>query len=172
MSVIGGLMSEHEIFKGLADRLEKSLDYEEPALRSEVRDTLLILLPALDVHEEIEETVFGHPLYASKEEAKLLLGETEYQHGQIQKLRAELIAALQTDSPESLPLLKILAADLVKKLRLHFETEEKRLWPHYRAYSRSMDKSIKRRLREQVRQLRKGIDDQRFALADYFGIRK
>lgn len=172
MSVIAALSKEHLVFRTLIDRLERSLGYDEQTARAEVRDTLLVLLPALDIHEEIEEAVFGHPTYASKEDAKYLLGETEHQHRQIQELRARLIDALGGGSQDSLKHLKSFVAELVQKLRLHFETEEKKLWPHYQIYSRSLDASIKRRLEEKVKDLRKNVEKHRLAVADYLNIRR
>ena len=172
MNVIPDLAREHKIFAALIDRLERSPAYNEKTMRGEVRDVLLVLLPALDLHEQIEETVFGHPAYAAKEDAKHLLGETEYEHRQIQALQEELIEALALDSQTPIAPLKSLVVRIATKLRLHFETEEKRLWPHYRAFSRSLDQSVKRRVEEQVKALGKDVEKRLVAVADYLSIRR
>lgn len=170
MSVLETLAREHRVFEALVGRLESALKYPEDLARSEWRKIFLVLLPALDRHEEIENIVFEDPACLSKEGSRRLLGEVERQHGNISLLRRDVLEALQDTGLPGFPHVGSLISQLAWRLRDHFRAEETRLWPHYRkAMSRSLDRSISRRVGEKLRQLKRDVSVGETAVADYIG---
>lgn len=169
MSVLKSLAEEHRVFRGLIGRIERALDLPEQLMRSEILEALLVLLPALERHEEIEDLAFSEPRYRKSPGAAALLKELEYQHRDVERLRKEIDASLKLDD---LPVEEVrrLASLLAKRLTAHFATEERRLWPHYeRTMSRTLDRSIGRRTRGEVRKLAQQTDETRRAVSDYLG---
>jgi hypothetical protein len=170
VSVLETLAREHRVFEELIVRLERALKYPEGLARAEWKKTFLVLLPALDRHEEIENIVFEDPAYLSKEGARRLLGEVERQHGKISLLRRDVLEALGDSGLPEFPRLGSLISQLARRLRDHFRAEETRLWPHYRsAMSRSLDRSIARRVREKLRELKRDVSVGDATVADYIG---
>lgn len=173
MSILKTLAREHRVFSRLIDRIERSIAYDEATARSELRDALLVLFPALDKHEEIEDLVFDHPPRASGGSVKRLLAEVDCQHKTIERLRQDINVALESSSRQSFDYVKSTAQELVQKMRLHFETEEKRLWPCYEhSLRRPTDLWRERIARESVKALERNVELSRMAIADYLGGRK
>ena len=102
MSLLDILYHEHEIFLKIIDRMERSFKYDEATVRDELRDAFLILLPALQKHEHIENLIFSHPARASRGPAKKLMAEIEAQHRKIKSLKTELQKALADSDHSSL----------------------------------------------------------------------
>lgn len=170
MNLIDILSREHKIFLEILDRMEKSFKYDEATARGELRGAFLTLLPALEKHEKIEALVFRPPERASGGPAKRLLVEIEAQHRQIEALRDELQEALAESDRGSLERIKFLAFEIEEKLRLHFRTEETRLWPNYRlAIGHWSESSIARRALKQVGELERGVARNRTLIAEYLG---
>lgn len=170
MNLIDILSREHKIFLGILGRMEKSFKYDEATARRELRDAFLTLLPALQKHEEIEALVFRPPERASGGPAKRLSAEIEAQHRQIEALRGELQKALAEAGSSSFERLKFLAFEIEEKLRLHFRTEETRLWPNYRlAIGRWSESEVARRALRQVGELERCVAQNRVLIAEYLG---
>lgn len=167
MSVLRGLAREHAAFARLISRLEESAGGDPKSARRNVRNSLLILLSALDRHEKVEDIVFGNPTYAGREDARLILEQVEFQHGLIQDLRAEFLDTITASEAVPIPRLKFLATRLAECLRAHFRTEEESLWPHYESVSRSLGAATRRRLERDVRALESEISANSASLADY-----
>jgi hypothetical protein len=172
MSVIRGLAREHAAFAKLIERLEASAAGDEQAARRDVRNTLLILLSALDKHEKAEDVVFGQPGYAFREDAKLILDAVASQHRRFQELRLEFLETVTSSEDVPLQRLRFLVKRMAETLRAHFKTEEERLWPHYEKYSRSLDASIRRRLELSVKAVDNEIAANRAAVSQYLEARK
>jgi hemerythrin-like domain-containing protein len=167
VSVLAALTREHALFHRMIDRLERASAWEETAARAEIRQSLLILLPALDKHEEIEDLVFSDPIYVTREGADLIGAELKREQGRVNLIRGEIRRTIEVaNAPRER--LAAVVSDLVRILREHFRIEEKRLWPHYaRSMSRSRDKSASRRVDREVRRLEKEIELNRLAVSDY-----
>jgi hypothetical protein len=167
MSVLDTLSREHRLFTRLADRLENSVKLAEDAARSEMKNVLLLLLPALDTHEEIEDLVFGHP-YAAQPGARVILAEVSAQHSEILALREDLLVALREAAGCPFAALSQMVLNLVQKLKLHFITEETGLWPHYAA-SRARNGALARQAERRVKDLETDVEKQSVMIADYLG---
>lgn len=153
MSVLDVLAGEHVLFRRLIGDLQRVLRFEEDAARREARDVLLVLLPALERHQELEDLVFGPAAEGSRVHAKVV-AELNKEHWRIALLRAELLEAMKESGAMSCEAFRKKTLELVVKLRMHFEMEETRLWGRLRELSgRGIDKSIERRAREQLRKL-------------------
>jgi len=172
MSVIRGLAREHAAFTQLIKRLEASAVGDEKAARRDVRNTLLILLSALDKHEKVEDIVFGNPSYASREDAKRIIDQVEFQHQEIQELRLEFSDSIAFSGVVPIQRLQFLVKRMADSLRVHFKTEEECLWPHYENFSRSLDISIRRRLDQSVKALESDIVANSMAISEYLEGRK
>jgi iron-sulfur cluster repair protein YtfE (RIC family) len=172
MNVIRGLAREHAAFTKLIERLEAGAAGDEKTARREVRNTLLILLSALDKHEKVEDVVFGNPSYASSEEAKRILEEVESQHQELQELRLEFLEAATSSDAVPMQRLKFLVSRMADGLRMHFKTEEERLWPHYENFSRSLDASIRSRIERSVKDLESDIAANSAEISDYLHARE
>lgn len=172
-SVLEALTREHGIFNRLIDRVESSFRWGEDKAREEVREGMLVLLPALEKHDKIEDRVFSHPAYASRQDAKWLLDAVELEHRQIASLRNEIRSALQSEEKVSLPDLKSLLFLLTHKLRQHFQTEETILWPHYNHFARrSLERSPGAGLLKEVQALEEEVRQNSKLVAEYLGRRK
>jgi|GEM_PF-5386637 len=167
MRAIDALTKEHRVFLRLIDRIERALRRQETQARAEVRESLLVLLPALDRHEEIEDSVFAGEDSAPEGDGKALLAELRREHARVNLLRAEIAEALG-GAENSWGGFGASVAELTAKLRDHFIVEEKRLWPRYaRTAGRSRDKSAARRVLREVRRLEGEIDKNRLIVSDY-----
>ncbi|MFI5361756.1 MAG: hemerythrin domain-containing protein [Elusimicrobiota bacterium] len=151
MSVLQDLSSEHAAFTRLIERLEASAAADEMTARRDIRPTILILLSALDVHEEIEDAVFGDSSYAASKDAKLIIDRVERQHQTIADLRLAILAAIGSSDAVGIQRLKSLVSRIASALRSHFKTEEELLWPHYEKFYGSLDESRRRRIEERIK---------------------
>ena len=59
MSILDTLAREHLVFTRLIERLERCARKDDESARRDARDTMLVLLPALDRHAEIADGVSG-----------------------------------------------------------------------------------------------------------------
>lgn len=168
MGTFASLEAEHRLFEGLIKRLETGLKREERLARSELRDALLILSPALSMHERIEDTVLDPAICACRRGLGGVAALTALQHEQIESLRKDVAYALERASVADIEHLESLVLELAASLREHFHTEEAKLWPLYRqAASRSVGRSLDRRLRAQVRSLEDEVRARDAAVAEY-----
>lgn len=167
MSLLATLTQEHALFAQLLGRLERALIYEEDAARSEVRNTLLLLLPALDRHERLEDLLFGDLASPAVKAVKGLLAQAELQRAGIQVLRDEIVDLLRGSGEERVPRLKVLVADLCARLRAHFRMEETRLWPAYPDAGRSPGRALEREAQRRVEELEAEMRQNWGAISDY-----
>jgi hypothetical protein len=169
MRVLTALAAEHSLFRALVARLENAALWAEPAGRREIREVLLVLLPALERHETIEDLAFAEPDYSTKEGARAVLEELAREHDRVDRLRAELTEVLSSDRG-SWAEIRAAAQELAARLRAHFETEERRLWPHYAAaMRRSRDGSAGRRVAREVDRLARDLARDAARISDYLG---
>ena len=165
MRVLKALAQEHRIFLRLIGRIERALSAGEDAARAEVRESLLVLLPALDKHEEIEESAFSAcgPIPG----AGRIEEELEHEHGRVRALRTEVREALG-GVDRGWDAFKPLVLALTRKLRGHFQIEELRLWPRYaRAMGRSRDRTLGGRVDQEVKRLANEVVLNRLIVSDY-----
>ena len=168
MSILDTLSKEHQLFRRLLDRLEKSLERPEEEAREELQEILLVLFPALNKHEEIESAVFDPEDYGREAGAKEILDFIERQHQSIGSLREEILQVLQGAERYSYEHLKSLVTLLVVGIRRHLDSEEIRLWPHYlRTVSRSLGHSMGRRAESLVKELERDIQQRELMISDY-----
>ncbi|MBI4376774.1 MAG: hemerythrin domain-containing protein [Elusimicrobia bacterium] len=168
MSVFLTLTKEHRLFQQLISRLEHSLRYGEDDARAELRRILLVLLPALKRHEQMEDLIFQDPLYRSDKGARRLLVLVEGQHRRIGALHGELLGLLAQQGQVDFRRLRDLMFVFCEKLRLHFHDEETGLWLHYnQTMSRSLEHSINARASQQVRRLEREIRETWSVVSDY-----
>lgn len=173
MNLLNILSQEHQIFRDLIERMERSLNHAETAAREELRDTFLILLPALGRHERIENLIFRHPIAGSNRTGVKLFDEIERQHRDIESLRLELRQALAQSDRGSFEQLKSLAFEIGEKLRLRFRTEETKLWPNYRlSIGRLRESAVAKRALVQVRELERSVERSRATAAGCPGGRR
>jgi hemerythrin-like domain-containing protein len=167
MRVIAALAQEHAVFVRMIGRIERTLTWSEDAARTEIAESLLVLLPALDRHEQIEDSVFADPAYASSEGAARIRAELAREHGRVDLMRVEIRRMIEgAECPWER--FKNQISELARKLRLHFATEEKKLWPHYtRTMSRSRDRSAAWKVSREVARLEEEIERNRLSVSDY-----
>jgi hypothetical protein len=160
MKVRDLLSREHAMFRRLFDALESDLPHPEPRARAEMSSALRTLLPSLDRHEELEDLIFeGHGPTSAPDGA---LDMVRAQHRAIGALRGEILYALELADKCPLERLRSLSRFLIMSLRLHLETEELQLWPHYARVldepaDRDMTDPLHRRARVLEKQLRRGL---------------
>ena len=118
---------EHRIFKKLLEILEENLGAEGgAAVKAGLKNTLEVLLPAFEAHEEIEESILGTTTYASERKAREALESASRSHTDLLSECAG--TARRRPRPCAVP-----------RTREHFEFEEKRLWPYFRLSWRKVD---------------------------------
>jgi len=166
MSVIDVLMGEHQLFRRLIIQLQKALQLQENAARREARDVLLVLLPALERHEELEDLVFGPE--GEEDHSPKIVSELNKEHWRIALLRAD-IAEVMKDSDQLLgDQYRIKILELVVKLREHFEMEELRLWPRYRELAhKRLGRALERRALAQLKRLHREVERRGGMLSDH-----
>lgn len=170
MSIVEVLTREHRVFERLIGRIERSLKLDEVHAREELRESILVLLVALERHEDIENLVFRQTSAADKRGARALFHEIAVQHRKIGALKDELLQAFDEAQADSYDSIKSLALQLVGKLRSHFQTEENRLWPRYLGLSsRSLERSVSQRAKQSVIKLERDITENTSAVSQYMG---
>ena len=157
MSVFKALAQEHGLLLALVGRLERASDEKD------ARALLLVLLRALEAHENLEHLIFDE---AAKPSAAL--AHVERQHRALNALRAEALALLQDLGRENDAAVKGLIRRLARLLRGHFHDEERTLWPGFNASAeRSRLHRLGRLARAQVKAMKLELDGYRIAVEDY-----
>lgn len=130
--IVAELLSrEHALFRALLDRLELDLAERGESARRDVAQALAALLPAIDQHEAIEDITFRHPPDGINGQPDSL-AEITVQHREISAVRDQILAVLERAAePCSIVAISELVVSLIRKLRVHLVTEERRLWPLY-----------------------------------------
>ena len=157
MSVFKALSEEHGLLLILVGRLERAADAKD------ARNLLLVLLRALEAHENLEHLVFDE-----KTRPSVPVAHVERQHKALAALRAEALALLQGLARENDAAVRGLVRRLARLLRGHFHDEERTLWPSFNAAAGSSRlHRLGRLARAQVRAMKKELDDYRIAVEDY-----
>lgn len=157
MSVFKALSEEHGLLLILVDRLERAADQKE------THALLLVLLRALEAHENLE-----HMIFDAGKNISGALAHVERQHRALGALRAEALTLLQNLRGEHDAALRGLVRRLARLLRGHFRDEERTLWPSFNASAeRSRLQRLDRLARAQVRAMKKELDDYRIAVESY-----
>lgn len=170
MSILQTLAREHGQFRRLIHRLEEAADHDESAARREIQNVLLVLFPALETHEEIEDLVFDPFLLELRRGRKEFLAKVKRQHRLIHSLKKDVLRALEDSSKESFEFLRTLILQLCEVLKHHLGTEEQSLWPEYLKFlGRSVSRSLDHRASKKVRELELDILDRERAIEDYLG---
>lgn len=152
MSVFKPLAEAHGVLKGIVGRLER-------ADEKEARGLLLVLLKALDAHEEIEGLVFEDEL------APALIAERNLA---LRKIRTEAQDALERLPHEDPVNVRALSRRLARTLRRQFADEERVLWPTVNATAgRTRLHRLDREVRGRVRAMKKELDSYLTAVEDY-----
>ena len=161
MSVFKSLSEEHFLLLNLVGRLDRAADVKD------ARNLLLILLKALEAHENLEHLVFDRESTASGETGAAL-ALIERQHHALGELREEATELLRNLGREEDAAVRGLSRRLARLLRRHFEDEERTLWPRFNAAAgRSRLHRLDRLARAQVKVMKKELDDYRIAVEDY-----
>ena len=151
MSLLDLLAGEHLMFRRILDRLEDDLARPEERARPLVSEGLLLLLPALDRHEEVEALIFERSAYAAMEVSRSVLAQMRAQHAGIDRLRKDILGALEFAEQCPFSVLSGLSSTLIADLRRHLKVEEDVLWPHYRSVmGRSSDHALSQQVRRRV----------------------
>jgi hypothetical protein len=157
MSVFHALSEEHALLLSLVGRLERASDVKD------ARALLLVLLRALEAHENLEHLIFDE-----ENEPAGALAHVERQHGALGELRAEALELLQSLSSGGDPALRGLVRRLSRLLRSHFQDEERILWPLFNASAeRSRFQRLARIAAAQLVTMKKELHDYRIALNEY-----
>lgn len=167
MSLFATLTREHQLFGRLVDRLERAVSYDERTAKSEVRETLLVLFPALERHEELEDLLFAPRGGGRSASADRASARVEVQHRRLKVLKDEALERLakaEDAGPGELPAVVL---PLVKRLREHFRTEETVLWPHYEGSSRSLTRGLERRAAARVKELESEVRRSQRTIRDF-----
>ena len=160
MSVFDSLTREHALMLKLVSRLERAAAEADARVAAhETRTILLVLFKALEAHEHLEHLIFDECPELPTEAACAALANVEAQHQALGALREEAVALLTSITPEGGESIRALAVRLAKLLRLHFEEEERRLWPSFNAYAgRSTLHRLSRQAREQFVTMERDIN--------------
>lgn len=172
MSVVAALAREHHVLLRMIDRVERALSRTETDGRADARVDLLVLLTALERHEEIEAEAFADPPDSSDEGTFQAAAELRREHAEVGVLRDEIRGMLE-ESSGSWEHFSSRASVLTARLRRHFETEEQKIWPRYaRAAGRSRARALARRVDERVNRLERELELEREDAADYLDGRR
>ena len=170
MSVLETLAREHALFRKLLHRLEQAIDLNETSARRQIQNTLLVLFPALETHEEIENLVFDPFLMKLHHGRKEFLRKVGRQHTLLHSLKKDVLRALAGSPKDDFDFLKTLVLQLTEILKHHLETEEEYLWPEYLKFlGRSAGRSLGHRAARKVRELELDVEDRERAIEEYLG---
>lgn len=157
MSVFKSLAEEHGLLLVLAGRLERACDAKD------ARCLLLVLLRALEAHENLEHLVVDEESPTSGASAHI-----ERQHAALRVLRAEALELLRDLGRKHDAAVRALIHRLTRTLRRHFQDEERTLWPSIHASAgRSRLQRLDRLARAQVQAMKIELDSYRIAVEDY-----
>lgn len=158
MTLFETLGREHGVFRRLIARLRAAREDEPIPGRTAVVQTLLVLLPALKRHDELEDALFRRVDAALDNDEELARRLVEAQHASLRSLRSEIETALAEQRASPFARLAGLAETLGEKLSWHLQTEEMLLWPLYaRGDSRSIEASLQRRAQESLRHVQYAV---------------
>ena len=158
MRVFDALLREHNAFRRLAHRLRHAPDHDPDTSREELRSCLLVLLPALERHELLEDEMFG---------------EGNPQHAALDRLKERLRQALNDADSRGTGELADLSKKLARLLVRHFDDEEKLIWPQYKdIVGRTLDGSYAKRAERHADALEREIRLTRELIEEYLGGRK
>lgn len=169
MSVFASLTAEHELLLRVIGRLERGAADPDPrAADRETRNTLLVLLNALEAHERLENLVFDDApemTTPAGEQARKLI---EGQHIVLARLREDARDLLAQKPDSDGGALRRAATRLARLLRNHFLDEERKLWPTFNAVAgRSTLHRLSRQASVQLRLMTREVDLYWSAINDY-----
>lgn len=169
MSVFASLSREHALLLELVRRLEKASVADDAVA---VRDVLLVMLDALEVHEKLERLVFDEAPIDGDPAALRARELIDRQHEVIDGLRSDARELLAGAGGADAPALGATATRLAALLRRHFEDEERRLWPvMHGCLGRSALSRLERSAREHARNLERQVVLCWAAVRDYLSER-
>jgi hypothetical protein len=157
MSIIAILAREHRLFERLVQQLEDGADLPQPLARARVAEALLVLLPALERHDRIEDLVFGDEAGGSDQDSRRAHDIVDAQHQALRALREEIEVLLRDEADSVFNRLRGLILLLTAKLQWHFKTEEMLLWPRQAALGRSVGRSLEREAAKSVAELEAAV---------------
>ncbi|MBI5247594.1 MAG: hemerythrin domain-containing protein [Elusimicrobia bacterium] len=169
MSVFTSLAEEHALLLRVIGRLERgAVDPDPRAADRETRNTLLVLLRALEAHERLEHLVFDEAPAMSTPDGERARRLIEGQHFVLTRLREEARDLLAQKPDGDGVALRAAAVRLARLLRLHFTDEERKLWPTFNAVAgRSTLHRLSRQASVQLRLMTREIDLYWAAINDY-----
>ena len=153
MTLLDTLAREHRLFERLLDRLERAVASPEDDAWEDSLELLLVLLPALERHEEIEREALG-------------------EHEDLAPLRRAFRLALACPLGWRRPRAASELGPLVARLRRHFREEEETLWPRAAERGRSLSRSAQRGAAARVRELEREMVRRWSEIEDYLGARR
>ncbi len=169
MEILDSLVLEHRLFERLLERLSKGMVVDCLAARGEVRDVLFLLSLALQRHEEIESSLDLEGAVLGKA-ALRAAAAVDRQHKEIVALQEDILRVLDEAPNSDWTRLGRLITRLDQSLRRHFRTEELEFWPQLgKLRSRSVKRSINRRLAERVKSLEDDIRKHNAVVGEYLG---
>lgn len=160
MSVFKSLGDEHALILSLLGRLERAIaDPDERSAVRETRNSLLVLVKALEAHDHLERLVFDPEPGVPAGAGGAPWASVERQHVALSALREEALSLLQELPREDPATVRGLSRRLARLLRRHFEDEERSLWPSFNATAgRSRLHLLDREARAQVKTMKKEFD--------------
>lgn len=169
MSVFTSLTEEHRLLKELGRRLRRAMqDPDAVGAWKRTRNMLLVLLRALQGHEEFEDAVFQKPFPGESTGARRAQASLARQHAAISRLREEATALLQEGGEVDVRLLRPLVERLARMLDAHFDSEESDLWPQLNAVeSRSERARVDREAAARLKELRRELESYWTAVDEY-----
>lgn len=169
MSVFKSLAEEHALLLRLVDRLEKAADEPDSrAVEKDTRNLLLVLIKALEAHENLEKQVFEEESAPPSGQTGAALELVERQHFALAALSAEAAELLQGLPREDAASIRAVTRGLTRLLRRHFEDEERALWPNFNASAgRARLHRLDRLAREQIRAMENEIEGYWAAVDEY-----
>ena len=173
MNLIEALTREHDALRRLIRRIDSALVRADEDARAEVRVDLLVLLEALQRHEEIEAEAFEGSIEASGGAPDETAAELKREHEEIGRLRDEARAILEDGGQAAWTEVVSRAGALCRGLLEHFQSEESRERRlETRAVSRTRARTLARRVDLRVRALLKEIERVRGEASDYLTRRR
>ena len=145
MNLFGEVKAEHHALERMIERLGLAARIDGIGAWGRIWAVLALLLPVLENHEELETFLIEKESYLKEPGAAAILDEIEEQHLHLKKLMEQIRSLPIQPAQGPLSRLRRWSEELAALLRLHFKTEEDRLWPHYiRTMSRSLGRSMGR----------------------------
>ncbi len=158
MNFFTEVKAEHRALERIIERLEVAVRIEGIGAWGRIWGVLAILLPILEIHEEMENSLIEKESYLKEPGAAVILDAIEEQHLHLKQLIEQISNLPLQPGPGPLSRLRKWSKELVALLRAHFKVEEERLWPHYaRTMSRSLGRSMGRRIESNTQGVEKII---------------